>query len=220
MNGAGGVIVEQRSSDNRRCPGQRGFTLVEVLVAVVITSLVLMAVYGVFTSVSGAKQRLETDGEAYHRARVLFDRIGREVRSAYVRTSDTNTLFKGGINNDDYPYLTLTTTTTTPQSDAEGVAVVYYELTDDPEATNEDKVLMRNESSPLDENREQSAYRLAVGVESMTLRFFNGSDWQDEWDATTQGGLPTLVEVTLSLRSGDRTVPFRSSFDVPVVQEP
>ena len=171
----------------------KGFTLVEVLVTVVITCMVLLAVYGVFTSVSGAKQRLETDGEAYHRARVLFDRIGREIRSAYVKPSGTDTFFKGGRNSNGNPFLTLTTTTTTPQSDARGTAVVYYELIEDPEVKTGDKVLMRQETSPLNPMQNQPGYRLAPGIEAMSLRFYNGSDWQDELGfkypgATATGG--------------------------------
>lgn len=196
----------------------KGFTLVEVLVAVVITSMVLLAVYGVFASVSGARQRLETDGEAYHRARVLFDRLGREVRSAYVKPAGSNTLFKGGRTQDGNPYLTLTTTAVTPQSDAKGIAVVYYELTEDPEVETGHKVLMRHETNPLEPAAEnQPGYRLAPGIDAMSLRFYNGIDWQDEWDSSDQG-LPQLVEIAMQIRAGDLAVPFSSTFELPIIQ--
>jgi hypothetical protein len=38
------------------------------------------------------------------------------------------------------------------------------------------------------------------GVKAFTLRYFDGSAWQDVWDSTTQGNvLPTAVEVTIEL---------------------
>ncbi|WP_432821139.1 type II secretion system protein GspJ [Trichloromonas sp.] len=196
----------------------KGFTLVEVLVAVAITSMVLLAVYGVFASVSGAKQRLETDGEAYHRARVLFDRIGRELRSAYVKPSGTDTFFRGGHSNNGHPYLTLTTTAVTPQSNARGIAVVHYELIEDHEVKAGNKVLMRQETSPLNPAAQnQPGYRLAPGIEEMSIRFYNGDNWQDEWDSSSQG-LPQLVEIAMRIKTAETTLPFRSAFELPVIQ--
>ncbi|BCR05986.1 type II secretory pathway [Desulfuromonas versatilis] len=193
-----------------------GFTLVEVLVAVTITSLLLLSVYGVFTSVSRTKQRLESDGEGYHQARVLFDRIGREVRGAFFSSGSPGTLFKGGENADRNKYLELTTTAVTPQgSGGAGIAVVQYELALDREGQQERRVLLRREYSLSDsEGPERLPYRLATGIESMQLRFYSGSDWFEEWDAASQG-LPHMVEVTLSVRVGEQPVPFRTILEVP-----
>ena len=55
---------------------EKGFTLVEVLVAISILAILLTSVYGIFSSVSLARERLDADSAEYHRARVLFDRLG------------------------------------------------------------------------------------------------------------------------------------------------
>ncbi len=195
---------------------ERGFTLVEILVAVTITSMLLLSVYGVFTSVSRTKERLETDSEGYHQARVLFDHIGREVRGAFYSATSTGTLFKGGENADRNEYLELTTTAVTPQgSGGAGIAVVQYELARDREAQDERKVLLRREYALSDtDGPERAPYRLATGIESMELRFYNGADWLEDWDAANQG-LPQMVEVLLSVRVGEEPVPFRTIFEVP-----
>jgi len=96
---------------------ERGFTLVEILVAVSICSILLTAIYGVFTSMSNAKTKVETEGEAYLRARVIFDRIGREIRSTYVDTRPTATRIhrmEGGIDGRGISYLSMATTAGTP----------------------------------------------------------------------------------------------------------
>ncbi len=189
----------------------QGFTLIEVLVAVTITALLLMTVYGVFSSVSGTRDRLEKRGEGFHQARVIFDRIGREIRSAYTVQGPAQAVISGGLNKDGRPYLHLATTATTPQGGVTtGVAVVEYELQDDPEVSGE-KILMRSEYPLLTaEDERPRGYRLATGLKDFRLRFFTQGEWKDEWTE----GLPLLIEVSLSILLDGREVPFRSSFEV------
>jgi hypothetical protein len=43
---------------------------------------------------------------------------------------------------------------------------------------------------------------LAVEVESLALRYFDGLEWIDYWDSSQQQGLPVLVEIAVSIRPG------------------
>ena len=200
---------------------QSGFTLVEVLVAVAITALLLSAVYGVFTSVSGAKQRLETEGEGYHQARVIFDRIGRELRGTYFLPNQSDTLFSGGTSTDGTPFLELTTTASTPFGGQQGgLAVVRYELQVDEESEDpEARVLIRREESLHDRDQERPGYRLARGLSDLQFRFYADDRWEDEWDAR-QDGLPQMVEISFLLPVDEVLVPFRSTFDIPIIVAP
>jgi general secretion pathway protein J len=198
----------------------KGFTLVEILIAVAITSFLLMAVYGIFTSVSHAKRRLDTDGQGYHQARVLFDRLGRELRGTYVNRKTIGTLFRGGTNERGNLFLDLTTTAHTPQGGTgAGIVVVRYELLDDRENEVSHKILIRRES-PLFHDAENQAEGspLATGIEEMTLGFFDGQSWLSEWDDRNGSALPQRVSIFLKIAMGERSVPFRSAFEVPVIQ--
>jgi general secretion pathway protein J len=197
---------------------QNGFTLLEVLVAVTVAVLLLTGIYGVFTSVSGAKQRLEMEGEVYHQARVLYDRLGRELRGAYWRKTAKQTRFMGGRTGDDAPFLELTTTAGTPFGGGRGgISVVRYELLPDREAREPDAwVLMRSEYSTFDpDGGDREGYRLATGIRELNFRFYKNGKWETEWDAA-RDGLPQIVEVSITLPVGERPVPFRSSFDVAI----
>jgi general secretion pathway protein J len=199
---------------------QKGFTLIEVLLAVTITAILLVTVYGVFTSVSSARNRIEAEGEGYHLARVIFDRIGREIRGAYYLKGNKDTVFKGGIDEQRNPFLFLSTTATTPQGERqEGIALVRYRLGPDEQAEGK-KVLTRSEEPLVQGTQAPREYRLAPGIEAMRLRFSDGGTWQESWDSDSLNAAPKMVEVALEIRLGGAVVPFRSIFEVPAVEAP
>jgi general secretion pathway protein J len=197
---------------------QKGFTLFEVLIAITITALLLTTIYGVFSAVSNAKTRVETVGEGYHQARVIFDRVGREIRGVYYNAAKKGSRLSGGINADGQPFLELTTTATTPQSGRRGgISVLEYELIIDPDNDGQ-QVLMRTEQ-PLFQAATTTitpdgGYRLASGIETMKWRFFKDGEWHEQWDTGTQKALPQIVELALMVRIEDVVVPFLSSFEI------
>lgn len=198
-----------------------GFTLLEVLIAVAVTALLMLTVYGVFTPVSKAKERLETEGESYHLARVLFDRLGREIRGAYFSPqAGSKTRFQGGTDDTGRPFLLLSTTAATPQEgSAGGVVLVRYQLRDDAEAEpgSTEQVLLRGEAPLFVEDAERApGYRLGTGIVGLKLRFFDGSDWQEQWPPDpSRPVLPQQVEVSLTLRAGAGELPFVTAFELP-----
>jgi general secretion pathway protein J len=203
-------------------PAERGFTLIEILVAISILAIVLSSVYGIFTSVSGARERLDADSADYHRARVVFDRLGRELRGAYFQSSNPDLVFAGGADSPSVLEFELTTTAVTPISQTgSGIANVRYLLTEDAEEGREGLVLMRRERpvhEPASPNDTSDMMRLVPGVEAMSLRFFHDGRWQTRWDGATSG-LPELVEISLQFLGREKDgVRFVSAFDVPDVK--
>lgn len=197
--------------------GSAGFTLLEILVAVSIVVIVLGSIYGVFTGVSRARDRVETRGAAGHQARVVFDRIGRELRSAYPATG-TNAAFtfmREAAGN--LPVLSFATSAGTPAGGARGgIRLVRYALA--PVAESESPVyeLLRSEVPAfLGTAETEQASRMLAGVSELRWRFYTGSAWQDEWPASP-GRLPRAVELTLVLQAEKETIPFVSAFELPL----
>lgn len=198
---------------------QQGFTLIEILVAVSISSIMLVTIYGVFTTMSNARIRVETAGEGYHQARVIFDRIGREIRSSFVDPKKLEeTRMRGGIDDRGIPFLALATTAGAPrQGVTSGVVLVRYELRQEAGEASEKPSLFRSETPELAEGESPMIYRMASGIETLRLRFLDAGEWRDEWPPDTGSGPPQAVEVSLSMVIDEVSVPFRSTFEVPDV---
>ena len=197
----------------------RGFTLIEIMVSISMLAVVMLSIYGVFSAVSLTKQRLDDDSAGFHLARVVFDRLGREIHGVYFRPDDDTTVFQSGLNQEGETFLQMTTTAVTPLSrKGTGVARVEY-LLKEGTGSAADLVLLRAERQrqfPEDDENE-SMMRLATGIETMALRFFGRGQWHTDWDAAANG-LPELVEVRLTLAGGrERRTPFMTTFQLPEV---
>jgi len=195
----------------------RGFTLIEMLVAVAVSALLLTTTYGIVTSVSRTRDRLSGEGEGFHLARVINERLARELRGAYYNATNADSLFAGGLDEKGVPFLQLATTAATPASGGSGIVVVRYRLAEDVEG---EKVLLRDEY-PLNSQlaSEEPEQRLAAGIEDLQLRFRRGADWQREWSSTEQGGLPDLVELTLTVKGIDGALPFLTAIELAPLQK-
>jgi len=44
---------------------------------------------------------------------------------------------------------------------------------------------------------------LAPEVDSLSFRYFDGVDWQDEWDSQAQGAIPTAIEIVIGFAPPD-----------------
>lgn len=194
-----------------------GFTLLEVLVALAVTSIVLGVVYGIVSGISSAKQSLDQEAEGFHQARVLFDRMSREIRSTYFESRSSDTLFRGGLDESRRYFLELTTTVAAPTLPvASGISRVRYELRDDPDLPPTLLLLVRREQTLLpggDAGEMES--RLTGGVRVFRLRFFDGNAWQDEWDTALLHKLPQMIELYVEIEIAGKLLPFSTKIAIP-----
>ena len=193
-----------------------------MLVAVSLLAIVLTSVYGIFTSVNATKVRLDSDSAEYHRARVVFDRLGRELHGAYYRRGDQTTIFRGGINDSGESFLELTTTAVSPLSAAgTGIAEVRYRLAPDQESMQGSKVLLRGERprQSAAEPENDRMMRLAPGVAQFSLHFYAAGTWHEEWDAS-KSNLPELVKIAIVVgKDEQRQIPFTTAFEIPDISQ-
>lgn len=186
---------------------RRGFTLVEVVVAVLLVGILLTGVYGVFGTVSSARDRLDQEGIIYHQARIFFDRIGNELSSLRLSSFGQGAVFEGGSTVYGTPYLVFNTEVSSPlQPRHGGITRVRYEVQDD-EGT---LTLYRSEQPLLLDVVTSEQLVFVEGLTNVEIRYYGQGDWHDRW---TGSGLPELVEVTFEFENNaGAAIPFRSSF--------
>ncbi|MFO7577350.1 MAG: type II secretion system protein GspJ [Pelovirga sp.] len=184
-----------------------GFTLIEVVVAVTIVGLLLSGVYGVFGSVSAARERFEREGILYHQARIFFDRIGGELSSMRFSPIGSQPPLVAGSTEFGTPYLEFNTELASPlQKKGGGLTRVRYELRE----VDESATLFRSEQMILVDLAPLEALPFVTDLSSFTLRYYDDGQWHDSWSA---GHPPRMIEILFDIEiSGDAPTPFRSSF--------
>lgn len=191
--------------------GARGFTLVEVLLAIMIGSLVLTTIYGIFTTVSDARNRLEREGDAFHEVRIFFDRVGGELRSLQPNPVGTQLSFNAGKTLDGELFFEFNTELVSPLLlKRGGLSRVRYELRKDGDT----ETIYRSEQALLVDLAPSEALPFISGVKNFQLRYYRDGTWLTSW---SPGKIPELLEISFELELDGRTVPFRSSFVLPQV---
>lgn len=164
----------------------KGFSLIEILVAVL-----LLAMLGIIVSVStssliGAIHDTRQLQEYYHTARVALSRIEREVAMAYLSKHQserrtTKTVFLGKTNS-------LTFTTTGHRRMVSGAresdeSVVEFKVERDSKTG--DNVLIRREKTVIDDQPYKGGRKqvLARGVKKLTFAYWDmdKESWQADW---------------------------------------
>ena len=197
-----------------------GFTLIEVLIAVSLTAIVLSSIYGVFTSVFAARERVLAESETSQIGRVIFERVGRELRGAWVPTTTTPgaKFFLATTDRDGRPELRFATASTTLAATGRGgMAALRYGLQPMLEGPSDRLYLVRSEEPyHLRDRLDSGSYPLAGNVKSVTWRFYGANGWVDSWSAAQSNSLPQLVEMTVVLLDKDnRETVLRGTFDLP-----
>ena len=189
-----------------------GFTLIEILLALLIGSVVLTSIYGVFSAVSQARNRLEAEGEVYHQARIFFDRLGSELGSLRMAPLGTKAVFSSGNDRDGNIYFEFNTELDSPLLRQHGgLSRVRYEV----QQGDESGTLYRSEQILLTDLAVSEPLKFFAGVKDFKLRYLRNGNWREIW---TGKNPPQLVEVTLELDVDGRNIPFRSSFVLPGVK--
>lgn len=210
-----------------------GFTLIEVLLAVFIASIVLGVLYASFFQVIKAKEKVEEELELYHEARVIFSKMTKDLSTAFPRgrinspLENTPADFFTGGQDGNYSTLTFTSLSRTPAKDAkesDQTEISYFvqPTEDEPELFS----LMRRDDPTIGTDEGGIQYPISERIVGFTLSYIGeeslsfNTDNQElvfEWSSAS-GLLPNAVNVNLVLRSprGD-DIEFNSLILIPVV---
>jgi general secretion pathway protein J len=215
---------------------RRGFTLIEVLVAVSILAMVTTLVWGSFRDTFRTKTAVEAQSARYRTVRIALERVAREISQSYLsQNEDTSqqerrTLFLGKRKNDvdELRFSYFGHQRLYQDADECDTAQVYYFGARDRD--NNWTNLMRRETRRLGNDRPEnlpgSTDVLCDDVVRFRLEYWDARDkqWRDEWATIAADGqpdrLPSKVRVTLVVHDErGKEVPFTTTTRI-AMQEP
>lgn len=187
----------------------KGFTLIEMLIAVVLLAILSAALYGSYFTVLRARERAFEGMEARRELGSTLDLIRREFAAAAYNRADKRLRFiVEDRDNFGKPSSSLELTTLIPSSGQgrreSGISAVRYRLVD------QDKhlILMRREQDIFFESADAKGYPQMERISDFLVECYDGSTWVRSWDTSLNGALPKMLRVTLHVVEDGRPVEF------------
>lgn len=190
-------------------PPPSGFTLIELMIAVLIAALVVSVVYGSFQAGLNSWKNARFKVELYQNARVALEQMSKEIRGAFISEKNSYYKFRGkdaGYTDNDADVLDFISTS----SGLNGLCEIGYFI--DNNSDSSASVLKRRcDSTPDKEFLEGGITELlAMFVVSLNFRYFDGEEWKDSWVVDESEGrsletedkcLPKAIEITLGIQN-------------------
>ncbi len=208
---------------------QRGFTLIELMLALGLLSLLMVLLYQSFAAVASSKVHGENRLAANEEGRAIMWQLSKEIRGV-IQTPlvVSKTLLIGQARKNGggaLDNITFSTVDVTHRRSLTGIGteeVVAYTAGSNPNHPGW-FVLTRSQASALltrGSSRELPPVVLADNLLSFHLRYYDGQRWQESWDSRSMPPgqvLPLAISFDLSLMApGGRPVTLSSTVAVPM----
>jgi len=202
-------------SRSLRRPLGRGFTLIEVMVAMGIMAVIAMMTWASLSNSIAAREILAEKDGVQRGARFVLSRLRRELELAWLSptTAAQSTFRTVFVAEDSEPIDSLWFAALSHQRlyrgsrECDQTEITYWGE-DNPEGDN--YVLLHREAQRIDHEPDQDGVilPLAYDVRRLDLRFLDGrnNEWVEEWDSTGvdyANRLPRAVRVALVLMGPD-----------------
>ena len=191
-----------------------GFTLIEVLLAVFIGSIVLTVLYASFFQINKAKARIEEELDLYHEARVVMSKITGDLADAFprglVNSGQTNvtTPFFYGVKEGDKSRLIFNSLSHAPTQDARESDQTQISYFLEPIEDSDLFALMRRDNPTMESETGGTQYALSERVSGFNLTYLaknpesgETGEYLTEWNSNDTLSLPVAVSVNVSLRN-------------------
>ena len=188
---------------------EEGFTLIEVLVATAIASLIMVMVYTAYSSILKTIQDLSGYSEFYENINLALSKMDRDISNSFINRRNLTATFISDTEGDQ-SYLHFVTVNhqslriegdinrPTPVSD---INEVSYFLEPDPKIPDL-FMLMRRDERHYDKEPEQGGetHLLLENVTGLTIEFRQRNNWVGRWDSRETKRFPKMVKITLKVK--------------------
>ncbi len=195
----------------------RGFTLMEVLIAMTITTIIGSLVWSSFTTGFKAKEVVEEEADIYRELRAGTSRLTRELSMAFISENydhtryrdnqDRPTFFTGEEN--ELSFTMLGHQRLVQDAKESDQSVVFYKVDRDPEEKGVNS-LLRCENPVINEESDRCADNrwetLISNVKEIEFKYWDNQkkEWVDTWDTKRNDhpyNLPDRVRIELTAKN-------------------
>lgn len=188
-----------------------GFTLMEIMIALLVLSMIVTMIYGVFAQVVSGKEYVENGNEMYHQMRWAMEKMAYDLSCAYISKGLNSHSQFLGINNqtqEGVPQDILSFTSfshirySADEKSSDQCEISYFVVQD---LETETSILFRREDYTVDDdlNEGGEVLELVEGVVAFSVRYYNGEEWTDQWDSRNYAKLTEQFVETLVEQSTD-----------------
>lgn len=195
----------------------KGFTLVEILVAVAIIVTIFSMVYGSYFATAKSTNIYKTRMTLSGQARKVLGQLARQIRCSYISKNEelanaADTISQGKREITEKPimyfnyesaartgkilHLVTTNRLFCPEIQADGLFDVIYKFD-----KNSGTLYLSQKRfvGKLERIIEKRNWRpLLTGIKSIELDFFDGRQWLPEWDFEQKKKLPVAVKISIN----------------------
>ena len=209
-------ILPESTSDS-------GFTLLEILVAFFILTILLGLLYRAVRDTEGLTTRIERSNRVYERVQMAFLKIRQELLSTYINPNDPLTYFIGSPQysaENEHDTLLFTSMAQTrlmqnaPVSHLEGIQYILL-----PEKHGKGYLLAHEQDTNLLSFGTQAvvADPLLHQVRSLRIFYFDGRQWSNQWNSLQSHLIPMMVKIIIRIQSkGHQIIRFTDVFPLPM----
>jgi len=179
---------------------KKGFTLLEVLIAVAILSIVLTALYGTFFLSSRAMEDMDESMTKLQESRKAIDILRRELEAAYYNKSDEKTFVKI-LDKDLYGKQATQLEFTAFTTIRPGLSKISYYM----EETDKKRTLFKKIGSSFGKE-ESEGTDIIEDLEEFIIEAKYQDKWVKTWDTGITKETPDEIKISLSVMIKGRKV--------------
>jgi general secretion pathway protein J len=202
-----------------RSSESKGFTLLEILIAIAILAIIATMVYASFDASIKVIDRVDRDAETYRQARLVLTKLSEDLSMAYNSKGNIppETTFVGehhvadGRAQDTLRFISISHLRYLPDEPTSDLNLIEYSIETDPEGKGW-ALLRKEEANPYSLSESRSGqFVLGEGINSFSLKYFDGKTWVEHWDSASNKGVPWVVEIEIQFQeSGGGQKSFKS----------
>jgi len=186
-----------------------GFTLLELLVATAVSSLILVMVYSAYSSIIRSVDQANVYSAHYESVILTLRQIDNDISNIYWKKSRKDLFFKSSIEGGSSRFSFITARSRDKkvvvsqhrQSPYPDLVRVEYRLEED-NKTKEVNLLRNVYLFTIKEEELPVKNEILIrGIKDIKFLFNQRSDWTDKWDSVEVNKIPSYVKTEINIKS-------------------